>query len=84
MSCRAKRPWRVAMPDIPTCGTCQFFKPAHQDFGACICPFQPKHLEREANAACVYWTSRPKPEPPGRVLKLRDGATPGAPPPNTA
>ena len=65
-------------PTIPVCGACQFFKPAHQDFGACICPFQAKHLEREANAACVYWTSRPNPEP-GRVLELRDGATPGAP-----
>jgi len=58
---------------IPTCGACQFFKPAHQDFGACICPFVPKHLEREANAACVYWTAQPA-GPKGRVLDLHDGS----------
>ncbi|OQA14250.1 MAG: hypothetical protein BWY63_03228 [Chloroflexi bacterium ADurb.Bin360] len=63
---------------IPTCGACQFFKPAHQDFGACICPFVPKHIEREANAACVYWTAQPA-GPKGRVLDLHDGATPEAP-----
>jgi len=62
----------MANKTIPTCGSCQFFKQAHQDFGACICPFQPKHLERETNAACVYWTAQPA-GPKGRVLDLHDG-----------
>ena len=65
----------------PTCGACRFFKPAHQDFGACICPFQPKHLEREANTACAYWTARPPADVAQRftLLQLRDGQTPDAP-----
>jgi len=63
---------------IPTCGNCRMFKPAHQDFGVCICPFQPKHVERQDNAACVYWTARATPEP-GRVLELHDGVDFSAP-----
>ena len=58
---------------IPTCGNCRLFKPAHQDFGVCMSPFGPKHVEREANAACVYWTAQPA-GPKGRVLDLHDGS----------
>lgn len=63
------------MPTNPACGNCRLFKPAHQDFGVCISPFSLKHAERANNTACVYWAQRPpNPDPPGRVVTLRDGA----------